>query len=213
MSAPFDEPMTTLTEGQFAVHLARDRIREVLAARRELRRPAVFVAPAELPPAFAEPRGVFVTLKEHPSGDLRGCIGLTAPLYPLATAIAHAAQASATEDPRFPAVTVAEMEGLTVEVSILTLPEPLPSVDPSDRAQDVVIGRDGLIVDDGESSGLLLPQVAPEQGWAPERFLAETCRKAGLRSSAWEDPRVRVRRFRAEIFHETTPGGEIVAGG
>lgn len=204
--------MTSLSEGQLAVRLARDRIGAVVEARRTATRPPPFQAPAELPPEFREPRGVFVTLKEHPSGDLRGCIGLTAPVYPLATAIAHAAAASAVEDPRFAPVAASELAGLTVEVSILTLPEPLPSGDPVDRPKEVVVGRDGLIVDDGESSGLLLPQVAPEQGWGPERFLAETCRKAGLRTSAWRDPHVRVRRFRAEIFRETAPGGPVVAG-
>lgn len=205
--------MSSSAEGELAVRLARGRIVEVIEARARGQRPQPFRAATDLPPTFREPRGVFVTLKAHPSGDLRGCIGLTAPVYPLAAAIAHAAQASALEDPRFPPVNPAELDALTVEVSILTLPEPLPSEDPVDRPQDVVVGRDGLIVDDGDSSGLLLPQVAPEQGWGPERFLSETCRKAGLRTSAWRDPGVRVRRFRAEIFQEIAPGGAVVAGG
>jgi AMMECR1 domain-containing protein len=51
--------------------------------------------------------------------------------------------------------------------------------------------------------GLLLPQVAAEYGWGAQRFLEETCRKAGLPAQAWRDPEVRIELFTAEVFSES----------
>jgi uncharacterized protein len=158
---------------------------------------------------FGEPRGVFVTLKEYPSGDLRGCIGYPLPVLPLATAIARAAVAAATEDPRFPRVRASEVEELTVEVSVLTVPVPVGGRTPEEIVAGVRVGRDGLIVEGHGTSGLLLPQIAPEQGWSSEEFLNGTCEKAGLRPGAWREPGVQVRRFEAEVFAERSPGGTV----
>jgi uncharacterized protein (TIGR00296 family) len=158
------------------------------------------------PPVFRERRGVFVTLKRWPRGELRGCIGFPLPVLPLGTAIARAAFAAATEDPRFRTVRLEELDHLTVEVSILTRPEPIEGGRRSDRLAAVRVGRDGLIVEGRGTSGLLLPQVAAEYDWDAETFLRETCRKAGLPPNAWEDPEVDVLRFEAEVFGEGRPG-------
>ena len=172
---------------------------------------AAKVAPppdTRLPPVFREPRGVFVTLRRHPGGALRGCIGFPLPVRPLGDAIHDAAVSAATEDPRFPPVRAADLRTLTVEVSVLTVPEPLRSR-PEERVREVKVGRDGLIVDGYGTSGLLLPQVAPEQGWSPQELLEGTCEKAGLPPQCWRDPKVSVRRFEAEVFGEKSPGGPV----
>ncbi len=164
------------------------------------------------PPAgalFAEPRGVFVTLKHHPSGELRGCIGYPLPHFPLGRAIAQAALAAATEDPRFPRVRSPELSQLTFEVSILSVPVPVPGRTPAEIVAGITVGRDGLIVEGYGTSGLLLPQVAPEQGWSAEQFLDGTCEKAGLPADAWRSPGVRIRRFGAEVFAERSPHGPV----
>jgi uncharacterized protein len=166
-----------------------------------------------LPSEFEEKRGAFVTLKRHPSGDLRGCIGYPLPILPLRLAVARAAVAAATEDPRFPPVASEELPWLTVEVSVLTVPEPVPGSRPADRLAEVTVGRDGLIVEGYGTSGLLLPQVGPEQGWDARELLEGTCEKAGLPPDAWRDPRVRVLRFRADVFAEASPRGEVVQVG
>ncbi len=158
---------------------------------------------------FAEPRGVFVTLKHHPSGELRGCIGYPLPYFPLGRAIAQAALAAATEDPRFPRVRGTELAHLTFEVSILSVPVPVPGRTPAEIVAGIEVGRDGLIVEGHGTSGLLLPQVAPEQGWSVEQFLDGTCEKAGLPADAWRRPGVRIRRFGAEVFAERSPGGAV----
>jgi hypothetical protein len=159
---------------------------------------------------FDELRGVFVTLKRHPSGMLRGCIGYPLPVLPLRSALVRAAVSAAVEDYRFRPVPAADLPRTTIEVSVLTPPEPLRFSTPEEAIRAVKVGRDGLIVDGLGSSGLLLPQVAPEEGWSAEELLDGTCEKAGLPPRSWQDPRVKVRRFEAEIFREVAPGGEVV---
>jgi uncharacterized protein len=197
--------MLSAQDGAAAVRLARARLERALAA------PALPGGRpvAELSPVFEEPRGVFVTLRRHPSGELRGCIGFPLPVLPLARAVAEAAVSAATEDPRFPRVRGSELAALTIEVSVLTVPEPIAATRAEERLRAVEVGRDGLIVDGYGTTGLLLPQVAPEQGWNAEELLAGTCEKAGLSPNAWRDPKVRLRRFEAEVFAERTPGGEV----
>jgi uncharacterized protein len=200
--------MLSSEDGARAVRLARDALVAALGAPAD-RRP---VDGAELPPIFAEPRGVFVTLRRYPGGDLRGCIGFPLPLYPLGRAVRDAAVAAATEDPRFPRVRAVELPSHTVEVSVLTVPVPISASRTEEIVPQVRVGRDGLIVDGYGTSGLLLPQVAPEQGWNAEELLEGACEKAGLPPRAWRDPRVKLRRFEAEVFAERRPGGEVVRG-
>ncbi len=159
---------------------------------------------------FREKRGVFVTLKRYPGDELRGCIGYPMPVLPLGTAVARAAVAAAIDDPRFPPVRASELPRITIEVSVLTVPERIATTRPEELAAAVEVGRDGLIVDGFGTSGLLLPQVAPEQGWTAEEFLAGTCEKAGLPSDSWRGPGVSFRRFRAQVFREGSPDGELI---
>ncbi|MCI4319621.1 MAG: TIGR00296 family protein [Thermoplasmata archaeon] len=197
-------------EGEWAVRGARATLESYLAERvRADDLPAVSEQP--LTPLFDEPRGVFVTLKHHPSGELRGCIGFPEPDLPLRVALPRATLAAATADPRFPPVEVAELPHLTVEVSVLTPPQRIDAEPRAEMPRRVVVGRDGLIVDGRGTSGILLPQVAAELGWSAEEFLAQTCRKAGLPTRAWRDPDIEVRAFRAEIFQERIPRGSVFA--
>jgi uncharacterized protein len=200
--------MLSEEEGTRAVRLARaSLVRALAAASPGSDGP---VGDADLPPVFDEPRGTFVTLRRHPSGSLRGCIGFPLPVFPLRRAIHDAAVAAATEDPRFPPVRSAELDALTLEVSVLTVPVPVRANRPEELPREVRVGRDGLIVDGYGTSGLLLPQVGTEQGWSSEQLLDGTCEKAGLPRRAWRDPKVRVRRFEADVFAERSPDGEVV---
>jgi AmmeMemoRadiSam system protein A len=149
------------------------------------------------PPQQGERRGAFVTL--HLAGRLRGCMGRPDSTDSLETAVAVCAVLAASRDPRFPPVRPQEIEALEIEISILTPPEPVPVAQVLDR---LVPGRHGAVVSLGAFRGLLLPQVAAEQGWSSERFLEETCRKAGLPPGAWRDPEVRIELFTAEVFSE-----------
>lgn len=164
---------------------------------------------ASLPPSFDDLKGVFVTISEFPSGDLRGCIGYPEPLFPLKEVLLRSAEA-ACHDPRFPALTFEETKSCTFEVTILTVPETISFDSPESLLDQIVIGRDGLILEFGGARGLLLPQVPVEWGWNKKEYLTYLSLKAGLSEDTWLSPGVKISRFEGEIFSETSPGGEIV---
>ncbi len=137
----------------------------------------------------------FVTWRRKNDRALRGCIGHVEPQYPLERAVAHSAVAAALEDPRFPPVTRDELGDLALEISLL---EPPRAIKPT----EVEPGRHGLIVSMGGRRGLLLPQVAPEQGWDREQLLIHTCLKAGLPEDTWQEPAVELLGFTATVFGE-----------
>lgn len=165
-----------------------------------------------LPPAFAEKRGVFVTLNRFDSGAraLRGCIGYSQPIKPLADSIRDVA-VYASEDPRFPhPVLPEELDSIVVEVSVLTLPRELKPPRRTDLPSLVRLGVDGVVISGRGTSGLFLPQVATEQGWDGETYLSEACLKAGLPPDAWVEADTAVEVFQAEVFGEERPRGEVV---
>ncbi len=142
-----------------------------------------------------QPAGAFVTLSDR-DGALRGCIGSIRAVLPLAHAVSTSAINAAFHDPRFPPVAVDELPSLHIEISVMGPVIRVQSV------EEIVIGRDGLIVTQGPRSGLLLPQVASEYGWTLEEFLAHTCNKAALNHDAWRSQETWIERFSAEIFSE-----------
>ncbi len=198
----------SLEIGQRAVALARDALEKALGPDPPTDPAAPFLT-TRLPAAFDEPRGVFTTLRQSPSDLLRGCIGYTHPVFPLRVGIPRTAASAALEDPRFPPVEREELEHITAEVSLLTVPEPLRAGQPRDRPSAVRVGHDGLIVRWRRAEGLLLPQVAVEQHWDATEFLSETCGKAGLPFDAWLRPETEVYRFGSEVFREDVPGGTV----
>jgi AmmeMemoRadiSam system protein A len=156
--------------------------------------------PANLQGALAESRGVFVTLERR--GKLRGCVGQLAAPDPLAQAVAHCAVAAARDDSRFTPVRPNEVADLTIEISVLSSLEAI-------RAEQIEIGRHGLMIACGPFHGLLLPQVAVEHRWTRERFLQETCEKARLPSDSWKSPDTQLFGFTAELFSEADlPSGD-----
>ncbi len=152
------------------------------------------------PDTYAEelrvPRGVFVTL--HLEGALRGCVGSLRPRGPLVAEVARSAHMAAFRDPRFPPVTLGEVERLAVHISVLSVPERL-HVD-SERALVEALrpGVDGVILQEGSHLGTFLPDV-----WAsiPEaaEFVRELKRKAGLGRDYWSSG-VSVERYTTEAF-------------
>jgi len=149
----------------------------------------------EVPPTelFSRRSGVFVTLQRKQR--LRGCIGVTEPRESLGEALVRCAAGAAREDPRFDRVLPEEMNDLEIEVSLLSALVLL-------RPEEIEIGTHGLLVEQGARRGLLLPQVAVEHHLDRERFLEETCCKAGLPSTAWQEPGTRIYGFTCEILRE-----------
>jgi AmmeMemoRadiSam system protein A len=112
----------------------------------------------------------------------------------LAEEVVRCAANSASQDPRFAAVSADELPELQLEVSVLG---PLERIDAAPDA--FTVGVHGLVVERGARRGLLLPQVATEWGWTPAQFLRQTCVKAGLAADAWQHG-ADVYRFAAEVF-------------
>jgi AmmeMemoRadiSam system protein A len=141
---------------------------------------------------LAEARGVFTSL--YLRGNLRGCVGYVFPSCPVFRAVAETARAAAFEDNRFSPVTREEALALEIELSILSPPRRA-------RAEDVEIGRHGLLISLAGHRGLLLPQVPVEHGWDRITFLEQTCCKAGLPRDAWQRG-AGIEVFGAEVFGE-----------
>jgi len=165
--------------------------REAIAAHLN---PRVQFAVSNLQSAIlARPGGAFVTI--HQGGDLRGCIGHIEPVEPLGQVVPRCAVSAASSDPRFPPVAPEELDAIEIEISLLGPLEQIAGV------QDIIVGRDGLVVERGWQRGLLLPQVATDWKWSAEEFLAHTCQKAGLPRDAWQKGAT-IWRFEAEVFGE-----------
>ncbi len=177
----------SLREKKYLLALARKSIAD------ELNLPAVN------PGLFSSPTlsakcGAFVTLKI--GGSLRGCIGYIEAVKPLNETIIEMAQAAAFRDPRFPPLGGKEYPAVSIEISVLS---PLYEID---NIENIIVGRDGLVIEKGFKRGLLLPQVAVEYNWDRKEFLQHTCRKAMLQADAWKDPNTTIYAFSAIVFGE-----------
>lgn len=138
--------------------------------------------------------GAFVTL--HKKGELRGCIGHMIGSGPIIGTVQEMAIAAATGDPRFPKVRSDEIGELDIEISVLSPMKRITDVN------EIEVGRHGIMMGRGWNHGVLLPQVATEQGWGREEFLENTCYKAGLPPDAWKDPETIIEIFSAQVFGE-----------
>lgn len=195
----------SLEEGEFLVKLARKAVEEYLTSHKRI------AVPQKLPEKLSKPCGVFVTINRLIGGEkeLRGCIGYPYPTNPLVEAVIDSAISSATQDPRFPPLSIGELENVVFEVSILTPPELIRVENPSEYPSKIKIGEDGLIIERGIFKGLLLPQVPVEWGWGAEEFLCQCCLKAGLPPDCWLMRGTKVYKFQAIIFEEESPRGKV----
>jgi AmmeMemoRadiSam system protein A len=182
-----------MTEHAVRRHLLRLARGTLEASVRRLVGPA---PPADL---VVDAFGVFVTI--HHQGDLRGCLGALDCADSIVESLIRLAGAVAHEDYRFAPLREHELSGTTIDLSLLTPPERVTDL------RTIEVGRHGLIVEQGRRRGLLLPQVAPEQGWDRETFLSHTCAKAGLPLDAWQNDAT-VLCFEAEVFCEEGPDPE-----
>jgi len=152
--------------------------------------------PAEFPEPLRAHRAAFVTLNHFQS--LRGCIGHLEPCAPLVQDVAENAFAAAFRDPRFPRLEPWELDGLTLDISVLSIPEPMRFRDEQDLLRQLRPGVDGLILADGAARGTFLPSVW-ESLPTPREFLNHLKGKAGLPGGYWS-PTLRVSRYHTESF-------------
>ena len=144
-------------------------------------------------PVLQKKLGAFVTLRKH--GELRGCIGYMREDMPLYKVISTMALESAFSDRRFMPLSTDELPDIEIEISVLTPAKPIKSID------EIVLGKDGVVLSKNGRKAVFLPQVATEMGWDKIEFLDNLCRKAGLPAGSWHDAELSV--FQAKIFEES----------
>ena len=184
------EPAARLSPeaGQALVAAARETLQTSLTSGIPPAQPALAQHPE-----LSRSAGLFVTLRK--AGALRGCIGRIEGEGPLAKMLPEVALDAALRDARFAPVTPEELSQLRVEVSVLTPPVKLARLD------DLVAGRDGVILEHHGRRGVFLPQVWEETGWTRLEFLRElSSQKAGLPPDAWKDAALYV--FQDQMFEE-----------
>jgi AmmeMemoRadiSam system protein A len=176
----------TESEQHLLLQIARDSVRSQL-----LRRPLLL--PQVPPGLLTESHGIFVSIHKH--GELRGCIGNVTPTDPLFRNTAECAIGAAVGDPRFMPLALKELPEVEFEISVLS------SMEPVRKISEIEVGKHGLLISKNHARGLLLPQVATAYKWDRERFLEETCRKAGLRADEWKRGAT-IQCFSAFVFGE-----------
>lgn len=145
------------------------------------------------PPRINFAQGAFVTLKK--SGELRGCMGHIPGDSALGKTVGAMALQAAFGDPRFPPVELSEVKNLEIEISVLTPMKTVASFN------EIAVGRDGVLLTQGTSSAVFLPQVAVENNWSRDAMLDNLCRKARLAAGCWKrDAQFRI--FQADVFSE-----------
>lgn len=136
--------------------------------------------------------GCFVTIKQK--GKLRGCIGNFQSELPLFKEVSEIAIASASNDPRFYPLKIHDLDSISLQISVLS---PLIKINNID---EIIIGKHGIYLECGHYRGVLLPQVAVENNWDRTTFLNQTCIKAGLLATAWQESNADIYIFSAQVF-------------
>jgi AmmeMemoRadiSam system protein A len=193
-AAPLDE--MTANQGMQTVALARAALGSYLLHDGSL---AEFYAGSEESESLRSMAGAFVTLNHKgvepgDPGRLRACMGVIEATQPLGQAVVQAA-VWAAQDPRFPRLKAQELDGLEVEVSVLSPSKPVSG------PGDIEVGTHGVILEKGRKRALFLPQVATEQGWDRETMLDHLAQKAGLPADGWRSG-ASFQVFTAQVFAE-----------
>lgn len=132
----------------------------------------------------------FVTIKRN--GQLRGCIGNIMPVIPLYQSVISNAVSASSRDPRFPPMTEAELKDMEIELTILSPLEPLGNIN------EIIVGKHGLYLTNGNTSSVFLPQVPVEQQWDLNEYLENLSLKANLPRDAWKISKLYI--FTADII-------------
>lgn len=140
--------------------------------------------------SLLETRGIFVNLLKD--NQRRGCIGSPFIQLPLKDAVMDCTIRATSEDTRYPPLRAEELPHITIEISILSSPQPI-------QYDQIQLGVHGVIVSNGYQHGILLPQNKDE--WTIKTFLEEACRKGGLSKNAWLEG-AELYSFEAQVFRE-----------
>lgn len=182
--------MPSTDAGQTLLPIARASIARALG--RDL-------AASETAPWLLEPGACFVTLTQQ--GELRGCIGSLEAHRPLLADVKANAVAAAFRDPRFSPLSEHELDVVEIEVSQLSLMQPLTFASEAEALAQLRPGVDGVVFEFGARRSTFLPQVW-EQLPDTQEFMAHLKRKAGLPVSFWA-AEVRLQRYTVSKWKES----------
>jgi len=178
-------------EGEFLVKTARNAF--VTFLTKVERSPL----PPDVPRKLWEGQGVFVRVGRSQDMswtsdmEILGCLGYPFPSRELILATMDSTIACA--------------------VSVITEPELMKGRTSTEYPKKIELGKDGLIIQYGFASGLILPQVSIEKHYDEKDLLSECCIKAGLPCDSWlTSPDIDIYKFQAEIFRETGIDGKVV---
>lgn len=190
MNAPEPESAWTAARGRVLLRIARASLVDALDLGED-------PGPWD-DPWLREPGATFVTLRRRES--LRGCVGSILAYRSLFEDVWRNARASAFHDTRFPPVGPGELAEITVEVSLLSAPEPLDCSCEAEALRRLRPGIDGVIFACEERRSTFLPQVW-EQLPDPRDFLDHLRVKAGLGRGFWSSE-VRLSRYTVRKWEE-----------
>ncbi|MCK5801585.1 MAG: AmmeMemoRadiSam system protein B [Lentisphaeria bacterium] len=186
--APPSPPSISRSDRQALLRIARAAIVGELGGES-----AESAIPDTLPNTFVEQAGCFVSL--HIDDSLRGCVGQLEASESLFVEVMRNACRAAFHDPRFEPLTLSELDRIRIEISVLTQPRPIPSI------EDFQVGAQGLILTSGRHRAVFLPQVAEERGWDATTTLQRLAAKAGLHGGNWQQ-NCQLQVFEATVFQE-----------
>jgi AmmeMemoRadiSam system protein A len=181
-------------ERSVLLELARNAIQVYLSQEKSLK-----IRYEDIPHRLLEPRATFVTLTK--SGILRGCVGSLEPNLPLVDDVCQHAVASATQDYRFPPVSIEEIHEINIEISVLTIPERLDYETPDELLRKLRPNIDGVVIWDGYNRATFLPQVWKK---LPQKdvFLERLCQKLGASPNHWMTNDIEIYTYQVEEFDE-----------
>ncbi|MFH1227160.1 MAG: AmmeMemoRadiSam system protein B [Planctomycetota bacterium] len=175
-------------EQKFLLKLARQTLQMYLKSGKMPE-----VDQSKITPRLNRKFGVFVTMEKNK--QLRGCIGNFEPVV-LYKAVMKQVTESATGDPRFEPMTLAEEPAVHIEISVMS---PMKRID---SYKEIIVGTHGVYIKKGMHGATFLPQVAPEQGWDRDTMLEYLCQKAGLDADAYKDKGMEFLVYTAQVFGE-----------
>ena len=182
----------TATEnpGEVLIPIARAAISKALGRS--------YSATIEDMPWLHEKGASFVTLIQN--NNLRGCIGTLEAHRPLLIDVKANAQAAAFRDPRFSPLKVHELDSTEIEISLLSVMQPLVFSGEQEALAQLRPGIDGVVFEFGRYRSTFLPQVW-EQLPNVDVFMAHLKHKAGLQPGFW-DEEVKLYRYTVSKWKE-----------
>lgn len=182
------------SERKLLLKLARQSLEA--AVRKQ---PAPRIEDSDVSSRLKQPGASFVTLTIR--GRLRGCVGALEPYQSLVEDVSEHAVAAGLQDFRFQPVQPEELNQIEIEISRLTVPQPLKYTTPESLVESLRPGIDGVVLRDGMRRATFLPQVW-EKLSDPAEFLEHLCAKMGADPDLWRRKKLDVAVYQVEEFHE-----------